>query len=672
MKKRNFLYGATLALTLGSLASCSDDLTTEVQKTVDHDQVRYLNVTISNTTGAGTRAADTDFLTGSDEENFVENMVFVFYDADGNPTGQAHELKFATNTTTEGFAPGVDDNPSVNGGNVGRIWQSTVPVQLAQGDNLPAYVMCFINPVSNVEFKTLTKDALDDAKRQKVVNDKGNFGMTNSVYYGTNPITGEENVRMVATPITTQQLYPSSEEAEKEGATTTDIYVERYASRISLNLATNAVQPNTESVNGYTLTFVPEYWRVNSTDTEFYAVKRFGVIENDETIFKPTYGQLLATFETKTWWNDAEKNRSYWGCTPSYYENNYPRVSDDITDIAQDNDYDEDNYPFKVHYFNYNQFANNTVSGITFRDAIEWDATNGFNKVFYARETTTVSSAWGYVKPSETATKKSYNPLATIPSAVIIGHYTVTKTTGTTDVPAVENGNPTFYLYGKFGDKHNLYFESNILEAMINNQSVVLVKDNDKGTYSEYKDAAGYKIEHPTKAVRDVKHTIVAGRLVALQLNGTNLDNLYYYDATATGEKYVKITNENLNKVNSDLLSAGYAAKYGDGIAYFNIPIEHLGIYATATNNTGTYVEGAKPTANNVCSYDFKKCPAGSFGIVRNHAYTINVTSISGLGTALRDKNQPIVPPVDDVTYHISAKLNILNWRIVPTQNVAL
>lgn len=135
-------------------------------------------------------------------------------------------------------------------------------------------------------------------------------------------------------------------------------------------------------------------------------------------------------------------------------------------------------------------------------------------------------------------------------------------------------------------------------------------------------------------------------------------NGLFYYDVTREeGDRYVKITAENVEIVNSNLLSTGYASKYGDGIGYFNIPIEHLG--------------GAVKTEDGK-SYNFAQCPPGSFGIVRNHAYTINVNKISGLATPLRDKMQPIVPPVDEVSYYISARLNILNWRIVPTQDVEL
>ena len=685
MRKRNLFFSAIMVLAMGALSSCSDDLTTDNQvQTIDHDQVRYLNVTISSPTSVGTRAAS--FQEGTSEENFVKNMTFVFYDAAGLPTGQSYDAPtFKSNETKDGFTD------LTGNGNVDKIWTSTVPVQLAQGENLPAYVVCFINSLGIAELKTKSLAELDEVMRQAVIRTdtetektgegedatttttiKNYFPMTNAVYYGTDVITGETNVRVFAAPIITGQLY-ATEDAAKTGKTV-DIYVERYAARVQLTMANTASKANTSDVNGYTLTFVPEYWRPNAIDQNIYAVKRYGLIEADNKAnYNPTYTALLGNFGSRTWWNDATNFRSYWGCSPSYYENEYPEVSDDITDVASKNDYTgtgANKYPYSLHYFNYDQIASSTVAGgVIFQPSNQWDATNGFNQVYYARETTTASRAWGYNQ----TTQKGYNPLASIPSAVIVGYYTLTRTnTNLTEVP---EGRPTFYLYGKTNSKHNLYFDSNIQSAMIDNQSVVLQKTEitEGGvttvTYPTYRGTTGWKVEHPSKAVRDINKVKVAGRLVALQLDANALpNNLYYYDATKPdGQKYVQITTENINIVNSNLLTTGYATKYGDGIAYFNIPIEHLGI----RDDAGNYVTDAKKaTTGN--EYDFTKCPAGSFGIVRNHVYTINVTGISGLGTALRDKNQPIVPPVDEKTYYISAKLNILNWRIVPPQSVEL
>lgn len=662
MRTSNLLSGAVMALAIGVMTGCSDNLAVDDgQGKVDRDQTRYLNVTIVNPSAAGSRAVDGNFVNGSETENFVKNMTFVFYDAQGLPTGKAFDSgTFTTNTTEEGFASST--------GNVEKIWSKTIEISLAQGENLPAQVVAFINTTATADIKKASLADLDNIMRQRVrTSGDDHFLMSNAVYYGSNPVTGETNVRVFATPISTDKLFTSRDEADKAPTKTVDIYVERYAARVTLDIDKDQIA-DYEGVNGYKLTFVPEAWRVNATDREMYMVKRFGLINADETVnYDPTLSALNA--QLKWEWNDPTYFRSYWATSPSYYLNSYPTVSDDITDAATNNDYTGTGaaYPYAEHYFNYSQFISGDVAGTDaeFSPAITWDQAKGFDsKPFYARETTTASRAW-------TKTGTGYNPLATMPSAVIVGHY---KLASTTEGAAAIPDKTTFYLYGKTNNKHNLYLEDGIKAAMIENQSVVLSRTGDatRGyAYTACKDATAFVVEHPSKEVRTVKEnneTKVAGRLVALQLNGVPND-LYYFNTTS--KAYELITADNINQVNSDLLTAGYATRYGNGLAYFNIPIEHLGIYTNINGtNTGTYVDGAKNIATG--TYDFSKCPAGSFGVVRNHAYTINVSKITGLATALRDENQPIVPPVDEVSYYINAKLNILSWRIVPAQDVVL
>lgn len=661
MRKSNLLFSAVMALAVGLLTGCSDDLAPDTpgQETVDHDQVRYLNVAIVSPKTVGTRAGDTNFDTGTPEENTIHSMTFLFYDGNGHPTGQAKTL------TDEEIQAGQLTDGS---GSIGKIWKSTIPVALNQGENLPAYVLCFVNPmdVSGLSGKDLNE--IETITREQVVTNADgvkNFPMSNSMYYGTSP-QGETNVRLFATPISTNQLYPSEDAAARD-MNVVDIYVERYAARMKLTMGTSAVADNTTEVNGYKLTFVPEYWRPNAIDQNIYIIKRYGIVEGSNKNFNPTYAQLLTNFNDRTWWNDAPNSRSYWGCSPSYYTNLYPAVSDDITDVVPNNDYGagRTGYPYDLHYFNYSQIKSGAINGGNpLQPSVAWNETDGFNKVFYACETTTSAKSWGY-----NSDMKGYNPVAVLPSAVIVGHYQLTKTGGDTytDVP---EGQPSFYLYGRTNNKYNLYFESGILNAMVKQQNVVLQKKTENGitSYSSYRNTTYFKVEHPSKEVRAIKNTVVAGRHVALQLKSEGLPELYYYDVEQDeNNRYVRISADNIDKVNSDLLSAGYATKYGEGIAYFNIPVEHLGIYG----DDGNYLTGVKEK-NNGNKYDFSKCPPGSFGIVRNHTYTIEVSKISGLGTALRDKTQPIVPPVEEISYEISARLNILSWRIVPTQQVEL
>ena len=61
-------------------------------------------------------------------------------------------------------------------------------------------------------------------------------------------------------------------------------------------------------------------------------------------------------------------------------------------------------------------------------------------------------------------------------------------------------------------------------------------------------------------------------------------------------------------------------------------------------------------------------------GIIRNHLYNLNITGVKGMGTPVPNPNTPIVPetPEPDEYSHISAQIQILSYKVVPTQNVIL
>lgn len=76
-----------------------------------------------------------------------------------------------------------------------------------------------------------------------------------------------------------------------------------------------------------------------------------------------------------------------------------------------------------------------------------------------------------------------------------------------------------------------------------------------------------------------------------------------------------------------------------DGMAYYFIPIRHLGT-------------------------DPKK--VGYYGIVRNHVYSINIQNMFGFGTPVYDPDKVIDPiiPSNEATY-LAARINVLSWRVV-------
>lgn len=667
MKKGLLLSGAIGLLALG-LASCSSDEPAPFEnEKVTADETRYLSVSLCSPTNYMSRA---DFENGAEAESAINQMVFVFYDGSGAPTATMHTVQGTT--ATSGWTT------NTTGNNVNKFWTSVIPVEMTQGQNKPVYVMCYINPVDMAGLNTMTLDEIDALERTAVKSKVGEneyFAMSNSVYYGNNPITGQSNVRVMATPITEGQLFSTREAAQaalSEDATEAqkklalDIYVERYAAKIGLTMDPDAIKTYAVKVAGATpdatlgegsITFTPAYWRPNAVDLTTYVTKGFNTTVNGASIDQPaTYSDMNTAFANTGMsgvnqngqglegWNDATNHRSYWACSPSYYTNSYPSVSDDITDVCPTSQ--GETYPFDVQYFSYKQLTENYEGA-----PIAWDTDNGFVTTtagagyFYSRETTASIT---------TLTGTGYNNKA-VPAAVnIIGNYKLTGTTG---------ANQTFYFYGKSEGMDVYYTDDNIEQAMIANQHVIFT--DDKGT-TYATDVNKYIIEHPSKAVRGDQK--VAGRLVTLQINPENMTGLYYWNGT----QFDAITTSNITEANKLLwASASTAQKFYQGLAFFAVPIRHLGWDKNVPDDKPLTIPGSGDNGRGL-SINWPNLRRGDLGVVRNHVYNIEVTEVTGLGIGLASDTQPMVPPMDPDNYYVAARLNVLAWRVVPTTTVTL
>ena len=179
-----------------------------------------------------------------------------------------------------------------------------------------------------------------------------------------------------------------------------------------------------------------------------------------------------------------------------------------------------------------------------------------------------------------------------------------------------------------------------------------------------------FEVKHPDANVRGNQK--VNERYVALQLKvSIGKDGQGRYRITGTGGKQYLLTYVNDEgkykyikdeadetsvsrlTVNQRLVfTQGYAEAYNTGHAFFNIPVRHLRPGALF----GTY----------------DAVQVGQYGIVRNHSYNVVVSKIEGLGTGIENLDHPLVPDKKIKDYYIGYKVNVLNWRVVPTQNVDL
>ena len=688
--RQTYLYGA-MALGLLFTACSSDKLSEPSQNNepLDADQTYYVSLRISGDE-TGTRTSESngapgvdDFEDGSATENQVNNAFFVFYDENGNVMGDVVPVDLP------------DPDETVEGNTVEKSYKSVVSVSVRKGEKKPAQVICYINPIQSGSLN-VNLNSIQTVARSSFSTGTGNnqyFAMSNSVYYPNGEAADSEPV--IAVKIPSSQLYTSESAAEAALAdgNFVEIYVERYATKLTFDATAATSTPYATATRVYkvdettgavsydiipvSLSFTPQYWAVNAQANRTYVIKSFRQESEDGTLLGSNYqyGALNRVINqdgtgvlasNNLWdWNNPDNHRSYWGMSPAYFTAAYPEVSSDIMG--------EDALEVNQKYISYNELA-----------------TLGFaanvKDPKYFRETTVGSKALN-----------ANNPAAAVASVIYVGQYGV-SVNGT-----AVTGNPGFYTYltgpvnGVEDDRPYVYFENN-------NQGASVVSDGEsmlrrflvqatcffKAVTEENGETSYVRM---TIANQEDLNTLVSALEVAeisdevktaydgnnetklkLQANARtlqfkNLDSAEdIYVLTGNGYKEVVAdevtpTNDQITLTGANLAimrQVGYAYYYTTGLAYFNIPVKHLGWYRVGN------------TQKNSDKIDWSKVRVGDFGMVRNHTYSINVSEISGLASGIGGDNVPIVPPATTDDYFVAYSVKILKWAVVPTQSVKL
>lgn len=701
MKKINYYLGALALASLG-LASCSsDDLAGPdgpEQGRTDIDRNVYVNIAIHGDSPTGSRAAgdagspdatdSDDFQAGVGDESTVNSIYLVFYDDNGNVVGDVVALQpdFKTETTTN---------------SVESVQKDVVKISLPAGQNNPTKVMCYINPVNQTELKN-PLSTLQTLERAAAYNEtEKTFPMSNSVYYLNDAATSPETAVSVA-----GKVYNTAEEASAEGAQAVDIYVERYAVKLTMNEVTAAnIAPfvtatlpdavaGTEAPIEVTLNFAVTGWGLNGEANSTYAIKSFREDATDGTILpnnfsftaldnvingatigdkENTGASIIGTSDAWTW-NAPGYHRSYWACSPVYFQTSYPEVG---------SDYDPKNTDINQTFISYNDII---------------AASRPFGEAQYFMETTSGLRAL-----------RSANPNAAVPSVLLVGEYTI-------DVNGTKlDGAQTFYTYvpvnvtvdGTTVSHPSVYFSvDETLEAnkstaasaagegtmsmhkrflrqvtVLYTQTTTGEGTNLKTVYNRYdvdnvaqlSTLVGMtKIARPDDAVlalaaetTEAPAVKMADRTMTLQLTdaaiGTFINNNGKpMEIVAT----VEDANSQVSLDQANLIlwqNVGTCNKYDAGKAFYNIPVKHLGWYRKG--NTQKDEKG---------EIDFNLLRVGDLGMVRNHTYTISVGKIIGLADGVGGVDKPIIPPVDTEDVFVSYRVNILKWAVVPEQEVEL
>ena len=713
MKKSLFLGMA--ALLMASMSSCSsDDVAVKEDLVLDHDQsfFAYINIGDVNSimrAAEGEYDADNEpkFDKGNEVENAIKSIYLIFYDEDSTRVATTQVMK-------DNLGGGTFDNNTST--NENSIYSGVVQIDIKHGSKQPRYVMCFVNPITSQNFEVnpdfATLDALQRTTKSRIIDASDNFAMSKSVYYGINRAKTDENgnvpenkpenyERIIATPIPNGHLFRTKEaldekleESSKADSQTEDptidIYVERYAVKVNFSVADNAnttLDLEDKVENSTKLVFVPEYWAVNAYETDTYVCKSF-LSEDGET---PLGYQALNTalgsengLIMPWFWNSPEHHRSYWAQTPAYYKKAYPRVADDLTDGVSyaAEDYALGYYSYEDIKYNAENDGEWTYLSRKARKVNEKNTGGEFMPI-YARENTVAGKAL-----IEAYNNPMASPKAAVASVVLVGHYEIQGTDKNTELGEGE----FFYIMGNATNGYT-FFENK--SKMINhfiNTTIPFYYKMDENSYAQFynygvtnngfkegmeeKFAKYFDVKHPGPGARgygfeNLDETLVIdSRFVTIQLNEGMIpnansdegsDDLYVY----LEGRYQRVTKNIIDQVNQQMLyAAGTVQGFNGGKAYFNIPIKHLGFYRKGNANAGK--------SGTEIDFDWTKVKSGDFGLVRNHVYTITVDHITGLGNAIPNPEDPIVPPTDPEEYYIGARIIVLNWAVVPDQHVTL
>lgn len=674
--KRSSFFGA-MALGLLFTACHSDDILTGPEGNKSQtDKTLYVNMNIRGDVLSGTRADGDPTFDAGDGENAVKDAYFVFYDESGTLVGEIVKVQLPEPTQV------TDANGSVD-----KYYQSVVPVSVYKGEDYPAQVVCYINPITPASLQNplnMIQTNLRDILYTEGEDNTKLFAMSNSVYYPAGSAQPQ-----IAVPVAKDQLFNTEAEAKaalvNNASTVVDIYVERYASKLKFqHKNAEPYETFTSLINNtnevpVTLSFVAKRWILNASCTESYIVKSFRQEANDnkpladnytytalnerinaasisyDDAGNPILGALLPTADAWAW-NAPVFHRSYWGMSPAYFTKEYPEVSSDVYVPQANNELNQ-------YYYSYNELLKGNV-GYLANDGVEDGKQGPEVGPFYFHETTVGGRGLN-----------SKNPAAAVASVILVGDYTISVE----NTPLDEG--TTFYTYLTSSKNTPLvYFEAKEGDALATSavdkaesmlrrfieQTSILFKPV-AGGYLPFDIAdetdmktlvAALEIAAPSNAVKgDMK---IAERFRTLQFK-SGADTSGIYVATDEGYKAIGTGGITLNKANQLLMQqVGFCAMYNTGSAYFNIPVKHLGWYRAG--NT----QKAEKNIN------WNEVRIGDFGVVRNHSYDINVTEILGIGTGIGGHDSPIVPPADTEDYFVAYRVNILKWAVVPQQNVNL
>ncbi len=664
MKLNKFFMGILGAMALS--ACSSEEVIPDKTGPVDEGKSRFMKVSIRNAF-APTRA-DEDFEDGFAQENKVKNIIFYFFDKNGNAINVVNGDKNYFICTGEkiedsedtGDIPGSKPdtgNGSNQNSNTEKILNTTIVLSNGNStnDNISnLYSMVailnydgFITP-KNMDLAELKGKAGNYAKnlasekkldegvensQKLIVPNAYTTTSTNMPYFvmsSSSYIANESQADGSFKKVYTFEVKDIAKHVKDNETDATsdpvDVYVERLVAKVRLSTNWNEdITTTTVTINGnnYEAIALKDSkgndlkTTVNGADRQIYVIFEgwglHGTAQNSWLFKRVNEGWNLDGWGDGTAWNNASYFRSYWACNPTDVTQKtlmhfpYEYAIGKIGTTGTQGDF----------FYCLENAGDNEETGLKELDAYDPDnEISPRTQVFIKAKLITIGEKGAEIlKLAEWGgSKYAQDKIITAMLGTVNNDIFIRKLEKTETLPN--------------GDTKDTYSYVSIPDSLVTLISGAeygnsFDKENDK-RYLSY-----------LKLKKDLEFPHGYEKAFFKDKNGTRFGN------AAENANELDALNKDIAAVNTLLGSVIGAKVWEDGKTYYYTDLKHLG---TKEQN-------------------------GLYGVVRNHIYDVQINTITGLGTPVLNPSEGteiiITQKPGTDAFFLGARVNILSWRVV-------